>query len=352
MVRVDAGFSADRHLTFRLLIPDRHDFETFTSTLHERLSAIPGVTAVGTISHLPYDDLPNWALPYSLVAPIRADAPWADARAVSPGVLEALGVRLIEGRFFTDADRHPERPVALVDEMLARELWPGRSAVGQQLYTRVGSEKVTVVGVIRHLRLRSLVDDLLPQIFVPWRIAQRNPTAYVLRSGRDLSSLAADARAAVAAVDPRLAVYDVRPLQDYVEAARATRRFTMLLAAAFAASALLLACVGVYGVLAYGVAHRRHEFGVRRALGAGAAQLVREVLREGTRFAVAGLALGLAGAATAARTLQSQLYGVNPADPVAYGAALALMLVGAALACALPAYRATQVSPMDALRAE
>jgi predicted permease len=352
VVRVDPGFRTDRHLTFRLLIPDRHPFDSFTRELHERLGAIPGVTGVGTISHLPYDDLPNWGLPYALEGPIPADAPTADARAISTGLFEALGVDLEEGRLFSEDDRDPQHPVAIVDDMLARQLWPNHSALGRQLYTRVGSERVLVVGVVRHLRVRSLVDNLMPQIFVPWPIAQRNPTAYILRTDVDPSTVAAQARAAVTGLDPRLAIYDVRPLESYVDAARSSRQFTMLLAAAFAVSALALTCLGVYGVLAYAVAHRRQEFGVRRALGADAAQVRREVLREGLQFALTGCAAGLVAATGAGRLLQSQLYAVHPRDPITYGAALALLFMCATVACWIPAHRATSISPMDALRIE
>ena len=184
---------------------------------------------------------------YSLEAPIPIDAPTADSRAISKGLFEALGVERLAGRFFTDDDRDPKHPVAIVDDMLARLLWPGQSAVGKQLYTRVGSERVQVVGVVRHLKVRSLVDNLMPQLFVPWPIAQRNPTAYVLRTSRDPATLAAEVRAAVSGLDPRLAIYDARPLESYVEAARSGRRFTMQLTAVFALSALALTCLGVYG---------------------------------------------------------------------------------------------------------
>lgn len=136
---------------------------------------------------------------------------------------------------------------------------------------------------------------------------------------------------------------------SYVEAARSARRFTMLLAACFAATALLLTCVGVYGVLAYAVARRRHEFGVRRALGADGRQVMREVLRESLAFAIAGCAAGLGGALLVSRMLQSQLYAIHPRDPIAYAAAIALILAGAALACWIPVRRAMAVSPLDAL---
>ncbi|MBA3639120.1 MAG: ABC transporter permease, partial [Acidobacteria bacterium] len=349
VVAVDPGFRADRQLTFRTLISR----ETFVQELLERVRALPGVTGAGAFSHLPYDDLPNWGLPHSLTAPIPTDAPTADARAISPGLMEALGVPLLEGRFFTDHDRDPKHPVVIVDDTLARLFWPGRTAVGQTFFANVGeSRHPTVVGVVRHVRLRSLVQDLLPQIYVPWQLAQRNPMAFVVSTSGDPMSVAADVRATVMALDSRVAPHDVRPMTDYVNGARATGAFTVVLASAFAVTAMLLTCVGIYGVLAYGVAQRRHEFGVRRALGADAGRILRDVLREGLGFAVAGCAAGLAGALVVGRLLQAQLYGVRPHDPVSLATALALILTGAIVACVIPAYRATTVSPMDALRSE
>jgi putative ABC transport system permease protein len=365
--RVDTGFRADRHLTFRVALPDSRYRDTAAvivaaRELQRRLAALPGVTGVGAISHLPYDDLPNWGLTYALAGPpSKGGAPKADARAISTGLLEVLGVQLLEGRLFDDHES-PKNPVVIVDDMLARRLWPGRSAVGQQFLLGQASpdRRVSVIGVVRHLRLRSLVEDLTPQVFLPYRLWQRSPMAYVVRTdisststtAGEPSAVAADVRAAVAAFDRRLPIFDVHPLETYVEAARSIRRFTMLLAVVFAASALALTCIGVYGVLAYSVAIRRHEFGVRRALGADTAQVMREVWREGLAFTAAGCTGGLAGAVIGARLLQSQLYGVHPHDPITYGVSLALILGSAALACSIPAYRATAVSPMDALRTE
>jgi len=347
LLRVDPGFQAERLLTFRTLIPR----ETFIRELQERLAALPGVKGSGAFSHLPYDDLPNWGLPYTLDAALPPDAPYVDARAISPGLLEVLGAQLLEGRFFTEHDRDAKNVVAVIDDKFARLLWPDRSAVGQRFRVRIGSEQATVVGVVRHLRLRSLLDDLRPQMFVPWYAAQRNPMAVVVRTTGDPVTLASAVRTTVLSLDRRLGIYDVRPMTDYMEAARAMRRFTMLLAAAFAATALVLTCVGVYGVLAYAVAYRRHEFGVRRALGASAGTVVREVLREGLGFAVMGVICGAAAAFVLAR-LQSQLYVVNSRDPLSFVAAIVLIFAGAVLACWVPAQRAMAVSPMDALRSE
>jgi predicted permease len=356
--QVDPGFRSDRHFTFRVALQGSH-YQTNESVvaasraLRDSLGRIPGVDGVGAISHLPFDDLPNWALLYTL-ATDRPSAPHrADTRAISPGLFETLGVQLVEGRFFRD-DESPRDLVAIVDDALARRLWPAKSAVGQVLMVgqAVPERRARVVGVIRHLRLRSLEADLAPQLFVPYEIWQRTPMAYVVRTSADRPLPVEDIRAAVASVDPRLPVYDAIPLGSYVEVARSIRRFTMILAAAFAACALALTCIGVYGVLAYAVGMRRHEFGLRRALGAGTLQVVREVVREGLKFTAVGCAVGAAGALLVARFLQSQLYSVHPRDPVAYVVALGLVLAGAALACSIPTLRATAVRPMDVLGSE
>ena len=358
--QIDPGFKSDRMLTFRVAVPFQRyrppaGFNAFSRQLQQAVAAVPGVTSVGAISHLPFDDLPNWGggyLPETAVD--RTTGPNADYRTVTPGLFETLGVRPLEGRVFTEAD---VTPVVIVDDRLARRMWPGRSAIDQHLLVDPGSngtpsQKVTVIGVVPHLRVRSLVADLTEQIYFPERLVLRNPMAYVVRADRDPAALAADVRKAIAAVDPRLPVYDVRPFDAYVEGARAARRFTMQLAGAFAVVALALACVGVYGVIAYSVARRRHEFGVRLALGAEPRRVVREVMREGLRLALAGSIAGVAVALGTSRLLETQLYGVRPHDPISYGATVLILGAAAAIACWIPARRATRVSPMEALRTE
>lgn len=358
--QVDPGFTSDRTLTFRVAVPFQRyrppaAFNTFSRQLQQAIAAIPGVTGVGAISHLPFDDLPNWGGGYVQETAVdRTTGPNADYRTVTPGLFETLGVRLLEGRAFSEADT---APVVIVDDRLARRMWPGRSALDQHLLVDPGSngtpsQKVTVVGVIPHLRLRSMVADLTEQIYFPERLVLRNPMAYVVHADRDPAALAADVRKAVAVLDPRLPVYDVRPFSAYLDGALAARRFTMQLAAAFAIVALALASVGVYGVLAYSVARRRHEFGVRLALGAEPRRVVADVMREGLRLALAGSFAGLAVALVTSRLLETQLYGVRPHDPVSYGATLLLLAIAAAIACWIPARRATRVSPMEALRTE
>lgn len=360
--RVDVGFRSDGLLTFRLALSgDRYDgpdtANAFARTLESELLELPGVTAAGAISHLPYDDLPNWGGPY--LADRGSDesqAAHADHRAVTPGLLQAMGARLIEGRFFTESDDPHHDPVVIVDDVLAARAWLGRSAIGQSLGVDPWSSGqptvwVKVVGVVRHLRLRSLVEPLSEQVYFPQRQILRNPMAYVVRTS-DRSALAQPIREVVSRLDRQLPIYDVRPLNQYVAAAQSTRRFTMVLVSGFASAAVALACIGVYGVIAYSVTRRRREFGVRMALGARPDQIVRAVLREGTFLTLIGLAVGLVAATVAAHLLRTQLFGVAPDDRASYAAAALLLVPFAIAACWIPARRALAASPLEVLRAE
>jgi predicted permease len=281
----------------------------------------------------------------------------ADNRAVTPGFFETVGAQLVEGRFFTDDDDPRAQPVAIVDDQLARRAWPGQSAIGQRLASDPASTGhavywATVVGVVRHLRHRSLLEDLGDQVYFAERQVQRNPMAYVVRTTGNPATLSASVRQIVAALNPQLPVYDIRPLEEYVAGARAAQRFTTIIAASFAIVAVALASIGVYGVIAYAMTRRRYEFGVRLALGAQPSQVTRLVLREGVLLAGAGIAAGLVGASVAARFLQAQLFGVSARDAVSYLGAAAAIAAAALMASWLPARRAAAISPIDAIRAE
>jgi hypothetical protein len=262
-----------------------------------------------------------------------------------------MGVQLIEGRFFTDAE---QTPAMIIDDQLARRLWPNEPAIGQQLLIgqAAADRRGTVVGVVRHLRHRTLVADLTPQIYLPYRLWQRNPMAYVIATNGDPAALVANVRAAVFAVDSKLPIYDVRPFREYVAAALAVRRFVLRIATLFAATALALTGLGVYGLLAYAVATRRQEFGVRRALGADTRRVIAHVVGEGLGLAAVGCAAGLIIASWLAGLLENQLYGVEPRDPLTFAAALALILSAAAVGSWIPVRRAVSVEPVEALRNE
>ncbi len=355
--RVDPGFRTDGRVTVKLALPEaRYPTVAMTvnamRTVEQRLGTIPGVTSVGAISHLPFDDLPNWYLTYGLERS-RTDTgvAKADTRALTPGLFETLGVSLVDGRFFADAETGDALPV-IVDDMLARHLWPGQRAVGQRFLVGQATPDVhaEVVGVIRHLRIRSLVEDLTPQIFVPYASWLRWPMAVVIATNESPSTLASKIQAAIAAVDPKLPIFDVQPMAHYVGSARSVRRFTMTLTTAFALAALLLTCMGVYGVLGYAIATRRHEIGVRRALGADAVHVISDVLGEGMRLVAVGAIAGLAMAGASARLIEDQLYAVHALDPVTYMCAALAVVSGAAVACAIPAWRAATIHPVDVLR--
>jgi putative ABC transport system permease protein len=359
--QVDAGFSSDNVLTFRIALSGARYRSadagvTFARALREKLAAIPGARASGAISHLPYDELPNWGGPYlpeGKTDPAEARA--ADTRSVMPGYFESVGATLLQGRFFTEADTATSEPVAIIDQRLAERTWPRQLALGRRMLAdpfTSGSpnQMVKVVGIVKHIRHRRPTEETNEQIYFPWPQAFRNPMAYVVKTTGDPTALAASVREIVGELDPQLPVSAVRPLDAYVGNARATRRFTAMLAACFAGIALLLACIGVYGVTSYSVTLRRHEFGVRVALGARRAEVMQLVLRECAWLTLAGAVLGGAGSAVAAMLMKTQLFGVTPSDPVTYAIAIPVIGLAALLACWIPARRATRISPLEALR--
>jgi predicted permease len=361
--RVDPGFHSEQTLTFKVSPSGARygsldSYNAFARSLQVELAKLPGIRGVGTVSHIPYDNVPNWGGPY--VTERGADeskAPFADNRAVSPGFFETVGARLVDGRFFNEGDDDQVQPVVIVDDQLAKRAWPGRSAVGQQIAADPFSTGhpvywATVVGVVGHLRHRSLLENLGDQVYFAERQVQRNPLIVVVRTGADPSAVAPAVRRVVAALDPRLPVYDVRPMAEYVAGARASQRFSAILAASFALVALLLASVGVYGVIAYATNNRRYEFGVRLALGARPAEVVSLVLRESVLMMSLGMAIGVVGAAAGARVLRSQLFGVSSSDMPSYVAAVIAIGAVALLASWLPARRAAAVSPMIAMKSD
>ncbi len=362
---VDLGFDADRVMTFRLGLPgarypDREAAVVFARSLEERLRALPGVEEVGAVSALPYDDAPNWSTSYTFdgVAEDTRGGREADARSVSPGFFRTVGAELLKGRFFEEKDDGKGRPVVIVDDRLAEKAWAGKDAVGQRLLVEFLVEGdfvptwATVVGVVRHMRHRRPSEVVREQVYVPHRQSPRNPMAWAVRASGDPAAMAASVRRIVAELDRELPVYDLRPLRAYVGDARGRARFTMILCAAFAVLALVLAAIGIFGVISYSVARRRREIGVRLALGARAEQVRRAVLRDGMALTAVGLSLGLVGAAFLTGPARSILYAVSPLDPLTYAAVSATLGGVAILASWVPARRASLLEPTEVLRSE
>ncbi len=365
LLGADPGFQFQGVLTFQVALPearysDDASRQRLFLQLMEKVDSLPGVEAAGAVSHLPLDDYPNWYEYYW-----RDGAPaserntlMADHRAILPGFFRSVGSAVTSGRDFTAFDDSSHPNVIVVDESLARRTWPNESALGKRLnvtFIHNGSFDATsaeVVGVVRHIRYEDLTVEVRGQVYVPYLQSARDQLGFTVRTSGDPAALAGPVREAVHRLDPDLAVSRVRPLADAVTEARAAARFTTIIAAALAGLALILAAIGIYGVLSYAVAQRTNEIGVRMALGGQRRDILWLVVGQALRLLGAGLAAGLLGSLMLTGLLVKLLYGVGPHDvPTILGAGLLLAAAGA-LAAWLPARRALRVDPISALRCE
>ncbi len=359
--QVRPGFDASDVLTFQLALPASRyqqgaDRRPFIRELERRLGELPGVTRVGMISQLPL----TGSGPLSPYAFDEATARnWeivtADGRSVSPGYFAAMNTRLLAGRAFTWDDAVGKPPVIVIDETLARQAWPGQRAMGRQLQLGPTGEEnnmAEVVGVVEHQRSHDLTRAVRPLIFFP--MGQQAPVVLdvAVEAGVGPASLAGAVTGLVHEMDKDLAVTRLEPMAFYLSEGMAQARFSFLLMAALGGIALLLAAVGIFGVIAYTVTQRTREFGIRIALGEDPAQTRRSVVVRSMRLVLISIGVGLVASLGLARLLARQLYGVSPADPVTFAGIAGLLALTALLASYLPARRATRVDPMTALRAE
>jgi putative ABC transport system permease protein len=352
LVGVDPGYTAENLLTARLPLPSRYRensqrVQFYEQTL-QRLASAPGVTAVGATSHLPL-------LGYNLGAMLSVEgrAPLdVPISSVNPDYFRTMGIVLRSGRLFNDGDTQGAPSVAALSETLARRLFPDANPLGKQFkLPGSGAELTTVVGVVSDVRHKGLDRDIENALYLNFRQTPRE-MALVLRSAVEPSRLAPALRNVVREVDPALPVYDVMTMNERLSNSIATRRFNMLLLGGFAALALLLASVGVYGVIAYVVTERTHEVGIRVALGAQSADVLSLFIKQGMAIVSLGVGLGLLGAFALTRVMTSLLFGVGATDPLTFaGVALLLSLI-ALLACYLPARRAARIDPLVSLRYE
>jgi predicted permease len=280
----------------------------------------------------------------------------------TPGYLRAMGIPLKEGRFFTDHDTLSSPPVVVVDEVMAKHLFPGQDALGKQFNLMVIGP-VQIVGITGHVKHWGLdADDTakirneiyFPFLQIPDKFMSEAVAGLtlVLRTGPDPLRLVSAVRAQVAGPTEDQPIFEVATMEQIISDSLTERRFAMLLLIIFAATALVLAAIGIYGVMSYAVSRRTHELGLRMALGASRHEILGLVVREGMVLALAGMGIGLAAALGLTRFMTSLLYGVRPADPPTLGAVLAVLGAIAFLACYIPAWRATRVDPLVALRYE
>ncbi len=363
LMDVNPGFSTENVLTAQLNLPpapypDRAAQRLFWQRLLEKARAIPGVTSAGLTSNVPFNGMVGSGS-YSIVGytpPPNQPAPHGRQEVVGGDYFKAMQIPLLEGRFFTDADTADAPPVVIVDKYLVDRYFPNRSAIGQQV-RRGGptSPPFTIVGVVGTINAIDLGQPVLKErLYYPVAQQARPSMGLVLKTGLDPTSLVAQVRAAVQSIDPEQPIAQVRTMDQWVARSLEGRRTPMMLLGIFGAVALVLSAIGIYGVLAFAVAQRVREFGIRQALGADRRSILSLVLKQGVRTTAVGVVLGLVGSVVLARylrsALQSVLFEVEPHDlPVFAFVTLALVAV-ALLACWVPARRATRIDPMTALR--
>jgi putative ABC transport system permease protein len=317
---------------------------------------MPGVQSVSAASPFPLDGRFNplrWGKEEAMADPSKFQA--ADCEIVLPGFFKAMHTKLIDGRTFTDADNDPKRNVVVIDEMLAKKAFPNESAVGKRILIRLRTpeaEFVEVIGVVAHTRETTLAQEGREQYYLTDAFAFGQVDRWAVRTSGNPAHFAAAVKAELAKVDPHLAMFEVRPMDVLVDQSEAGTRFSLMLIGVFAAIAVLLAAVGLYGVLSTVVRQRTSEIGVRMALGAAPARIFGLVIGHGLRLSAAGIGLGLLAALALTRVMSTMLVGVKASDPVTYLAMAALFFAIAAMACWLPGRRAAGLDPIVALRDE
>jgi predicted permease len=363
MLGADGGFNAEKVLTFQLPLPalqyaDQNQIVTLYRGALERLRSIPGVQSAGIGETVPMageGESTVIRMPDHPAAS-QKETPFANYTIISPGYFSSVGTPLLRGRDFLETDTAESMPVAIVNAAMEKKYWPGQGAIGKQVGP--GSTRfplLTIVGVVPDVKHISIREEATPEMYVlytqkPWPSMLNMRVA--LRTKGDPASMTESVRQAIHSLDPNLPLAKVATLTTLVDDSVSQPRFSMFLLGSFGVLAVLLASIGMYGVISYSVMQRTQEIGIRMALGAERRNVFGMVLGQGARLAGLGIVIGLAAALGVTRTMASFLYGVQPTDPLTF-AAVSLLLVGIALlACYLPARRATRVDPMVALRHE
>jgi putative ABC transport system permease protein len=364
--REPIGFDPTSVLTMRVALP-ASSYSTpeqvilFYRNLIQRVRQLPGVRAAGAARLLPLGStIGDFGLRIDGYTPQPGTGAKGDWQIVTDGYLEAIGERVIRGRGFAASDTSDTQLVALVNEELVRRYLSGRDPIGARLKVGGAMDRpwVTIVGVVADVRHNGITEPIKEKFYIPhtqWHRSVGNPMrsmSLVIKTSTEPASLAATVRQEIRALDPSLPVANVRTMDQVVSATMSGSRFTGLLLSTFAAIALALSAIGVYGVLSYLVTRRTREIGIRVAIGAGRLEVLRLVLRSGLALAMVGLVVGLGVAAVATRSMQVLLYNVEPIDPATFAAVAVLLAAVALLASLVPAWRATRVDPVVALKTE
>ncbi len=361
LLNVPEGFNPDHVLALQLSLPQAHyplpgDRANFVKRSLERIRSLPGIATASAVTRLP---LTPGNSTRSVEVEGRTAPPGGDASpdylVVTPDYFQTMGVPLLGGRTFTDRDDAAALPVAIISESAARYFWPGQDAIGKHFRGSCGGDDKTwcqVVGVVGDLKQHHLEQASRMAVYRPFTQDPWAFLAFVVRTKLEPASAASSVESAIHSVDADEALYNVRSMRDVEAASLSPQRLQIALIGLFAALALVLACMGIYGVMAYSVAQRTREIGVRMALGAQTGNVLGLILGEGLRLAVLGAAIGLAGSFFAARLLSGLLFGVAVSDPFTFAGVTVVLVAVAMLACYIPARRATRVDPLVALRYE
>ncbi len=363
LLRMDPGFRPEHLLTAGVSLPDKTYKSEETLTFWKRLSAslgsVAGIRAAGVGTDLPWTGYDDNIGGFTIEGKKPPANSFFHARyhVASPDYFRAVGIPLVRGRFFTDDDTMKRPLVLLINQSMAHRYWPGEDPVGKRLaFDDNPKEKdwLTIVGIVGDVKDKPNSKEAEMAFWwpLPQTMVSINEMSIVVRGSSDAAVLANDVRQAVRQLDPTLAVANIKPMDQIADANVSTPRFALFLVALFAALALVLAAIGIYGVISYSVSQRTAEFGLRMALGAQSSDVLRLVLRQGVRLALVGVVLGLGGALALARVLRSLLYEVSAADPVTFACVSMAAVAIAAFACYLPARRATGVDPVNALRSD
>ena len=357
LASVENGFQSSGVLTLgaeiqaRAFVDVERRWQFYRSAV-DRLRTLPGVQSVGAVYPLP---LAGRSLAERVVAEGATEPTLAALHTTLPGYFTTMGIRRIAGRDFQDVDIDQQRAVVVVDEQFARRAWPDGRALGRRVRVlRAGRDTglADVIGVVAHVRATTVRDEGPPQVYLPYHRLAMFDLGVVIKVAGDPLQIATAARRELESLGGNRPVYDIRPMRDYVEDDTAATRFLVVMLCGFAALALTLATVGIYGVVAYTTARRTREIGIRVALGATRADVHRLIVGDGLAWTGAGLALGLTGAALATRYLRTMLYEVAPIDPLTFAGATLLLAAVAAGACYVPSRRATRIQATQALAAE
>jgi predicted permease len=362
VTNVERGYTVDRVLAADVTLPgSRYRTDQQRILFHQRalekLESLPGVRAAGLVSSLPLK-AQAWGDNISKQGDTRprSEQPLANFRFISEHYFQTMEIALRRGRFLTSHDH--SHKVVLVSESAARQVWPGENPIGKLIRNDPRPEWAEVIGVVADVRTESLEKAPPLMVYVPywdgayWQGGVWGGESFVMRTAQDPAAMANALRSVFHELDPELPVANVETMREIFSESVSSRRFQTILAGAFAAAALLLACFGIYGVISYTVTRRTNEIGIRIALGAQASQVSMLVLRQGIRPVIAGLIAGVAAALAAGELIRSFLFGASAHDPAAISAVVAILLVVAIAACWTPARRASRIDPMVALRTD